>query len=45
MNMTVPQKLSQKIKNELKVFCQDHSLDKQQYQHRCEIIDKTLFTD
>lgn len=40
MNMAVPQKLSQEIENDLKAFCKEHSLNKQQYHHLCDIADK-----
>ncbi|MHA3061743.1 hypothetical protein ACX1N5_13965 [Acinetobacter sp. ANC 4636] len=40
MNMAGPQKLSQEIENDLKAFCKEHSLNKQQYQRLCDIADK-----
>jgi hypothetical protein len=40
MNMAVPQKLSQEIENDLKAFCKQHSLNKQQYHRLCDIADK-----
>ena len=40
MSMATPQKLSQEIENDLKAFCKQHSLNKQQYHRLCDIADK-----